>query len=438
MGRRSACRNSLRYVAAIAAAALGAWLGGGAALGASADAALTCGDLITCLGGCGCDGPGGSFCGNLVTPKGGCASGYEMWWFDAQYMLWQRNGFSLPPLVTASLSGDPSNGILGEPGTTILFGNETVSDHVRSGFGLQGGYWLDPCAGWGIAADYFNAGRDSSGIVVGPTQDRVLARPFLDAQSGQQMSSVINVPNELTGVLTVAAFDDFQGAGAWMQKCIWSQGNGCTAEGTTRLNLLGGYRYYHQDSLVFVREDFGALAGNVDGFPAGFEHHAFDKFAGRNEFHGAELGLEGRLQRCRWWCEGLAAVAVGPTRHVMFVEGYTVSVPPAAPATIESGNLLVSGVTNFGRYTRDNWQAIPRFRVGAGWQLNEWVSLKLGYNLVIWDIIQAADGLPPALEVDRRNLPTIQNGGGAEPVFPGLRERTMVAHGLDLGVELSF
>ena len=440
MGRRTASSVVLQLVASLAAALPLAWLLAAGAAHARAATQLTCGDLISCFsaGDCG----DGSFCGNFVGPKGGCASGYEMLWFNAEYMAWQRDGFFLPPLMTASLPAD--NGIIGAPSTVILAGNQTVSDHVRNGFGLDFGFWLNPCTGWAIAADYFNAGRDSYSVGVGPDDVRIFARPFLDAQTNVQNSVAINVPAQMVGAIGVSAFDDFQGAGAHVQKCLWSEGNGCTSLGATRLNALGGYRYYHQDSLVFIREDFGALEGNAAGLEEGFEHHAFDKFAGRNEFHGAEIGLEGRFQRCRWWCEGLACVAAGPTRHVVFVEGVTANEDPSFGLIVVRGNLLVSGApapnTNFGRYTRDNWQAIPRFRIGAGWQLNEWISLKLGYNLIIWNIVQAADALPPNLEVDVRNLPEIDpmNPGGPEPTFPGIRERTMVAHGLDLGLELSF
>jgi hypothetical protein len=433
MGRKSGPRGAVCSAIVAVMAALVATLAVRARAASSdcANSAFACGDSV-------CGTGDGLFCGQLVTPKGGCPSGEEMFWFDARYMLWQRDGFALPALATTS-TNPVDAGILGQPTTSVLAGDNFVSDHVRSGFGLEFGYWLDPLTDWGVAGDFFNAGRDSYGVVLGPDDEQLIARPFLNAQTGLQNSRPINVPDELVGVLTVAAFDDFHGAGAWMQRCVWFTGNGCTGAGTARLNVLGGYRYYHQDSLVFIREDFAALAGNTDGFATGFEHHAFDKFAGRNEFHGAEIGLQGRMQQCRWWCEGLAAVAVGPTRHVVFVEGASISDEPNLPPVLDgNGNLLTSDVTNVGRYVDDEWQAIPRFRLGAGWQVTEWLGVELGYNLVVWDIVHAADGFPPDLAVDVRNLPAVTTPGGAEPAFPGLRERTMVAHGLDLGLEVTF
>jgi hypothetical protein len=380
------------------------------------------------------------FCGFAVNPKGGCAAGDELLWFDARYAMWQRDGVALPALATSSPVGTPAadQGVLGLPTTTILAGNETVSDHFRSGYVLEGGYWFDPFSGFAIGLGYFNAGRDSSGIIVTDDDPRIIARPYFDTQTDDQNARVVNRPGEISGVLTVSAFDDFQGAGAWLQKCVWFTGDGCSSTGTRRINLLGGYRYYAQDSLVYIFENSTALTGLEEGA----RDFSEDKFAGINEFHGAEIGLEARVQRCQWWCEGLAAVAVGPTRRILFVEGRTIAIPPDPDPDdvipVQQGGLLVSGVTNFGRYTDDEWQAIPRFRLTCGWQFREWAALKLGYNLVVWNIVQAADALPPGLAVDPRNLPIPVPTDGVDPVFPGIRERTMLSHGLDLGLELSF
>ena len=73
--------------------------------------------------------------------------------------------------------------------------------------------------------------------------------------------------------------------------------------------------------------------------------------------------------------------------------------------------------------------------------MDERIGLHLGYNLIVWDgVVQAADHLPPNLESDPRNQPLsgLPGPGGNEPLFPGIRDTTLVAHGLDLGLELNF
>lgn len=426
-----------------------------------ADAACSCGDAVCthggqcsdngegilagywsdCLDAAGWTGDGAAYCGNLVPAAGGCASGEELVWFRADYARWRRDGVELPPLATSSLPNTPPNqqGVLGLPTTTILAGDGLVGDGWRNGFGFEMGFWLNAYSNWALVADFFNAGRDSYAFEFGPGGPQVLARPFLNAQTGQQNAVLSNLPNELRGGISGNVFDDFHGAGFWMQRAIWERGSPCTSEGGARLTMLGGYRFYHHDSLVFVREDYIALAGNSFGFEPGAIHLSYDKFAGQNEFHGFEIGLQGRFQRCRWWAEGLATVALGGTRRSVFVEGLTFNADPDVVTLVDQGSLLTSGVTNIGQRIDDQAQAIPRFRLGAGWQITEKLSIRGGYNVIIWDgIVQGADHIPPQLRSDPRNLPTVQPGGGPHPIFPGIRDTQMIAHGLDLGLELWF
>ena len=82
---------------------------------------------------------------------------------------------------------------------------------------------------------------------------------------------------------------------------------------------------------------------------------------------------------------------------------------------------------------------IPRFRLGIGAQISERLSAHFGYNVIVWtDVVQAASQLPPGLSSDPRNLPPVQAGGGAQPAFPGMFGTTVVAHGADIGLELTF
>src|SRR5262245_37665174 len=65
-------------------------------------------------------------CGLMVSPLHGTAMGFEQFWLRANYMLWELDGFSVPPLVTASPLGTPAGeaGVLGRPTTTVRFGNQ--------------------------------------------------------------------------------------------------------------------------------------------------------------------------------------------------------------------------------------------------------------------------------------------------------------------------
>src|SRR5262249_32043541 len=59
-----------------------------------------------------------------------CCPPPGQWWVRGEYLQWWLQGAHLPPLVTASPPGTPitSAGILGAPGTTVLFGDSDVNN----------------------------------------------------------------------------------------------------------------------------------------------------------------------------------------------------------------------------------------------------------------------------------------------------------------------
>ncbi len=389
------------------------------------------------------DGPGGStWFGTPLNVFTGAATGYESVWFHAAYTVTQRNGFDLPPLVTTNPAGTPLDqaGRLDTPSTTILAGNLTAGDDWRSGYELDAGLWLNPCAGTALIADYFNGGRDTYGFR-GGRSEQILAQPFFNAPIQDDDAFLANFPTDRLGFIGVLAFEDFHSAGAVLQTCLWSSDEPWSHCDGARVSLFGGYRFYHDDSAILTDFDTTFVAGNGQNAAAGTEIFVNNKFAAENEFHGFEIGLNGRMQNDIWWVDGLIGLALGGNQQTAFVEGVTINVSPLTPDDpfIADGGGLVSRITNYGRYDHTDTELIPRFRLGAGVQLTERISARLGYNLIVWNgVVQAADTLPEGLRVDPNNLPEIQPGGGPDPLAPRLHGTTMVSHGLDLGLEVWF
>ena len=103
-------------------------------------------------------------------------------WAEMEYLAWSVKGDRLPPLVTTSPAGTPpaQAGILGSPGTTVLFGDSSVNGGWRSGGRLRAGYWFDPQHRSGIEASFFGLERASAGLA----QAR-LALQFLRSHSSR-------------------------------------------------------------------------------------------------------------------------------------------------------------------------------------------------------------------------------------------------------------
>jgi hypothetical protein len=360
-------------------------------------------------------------------------------WGQVDYLVWQLSDTYLPPLITSSpLGTNPADaGVLDEPATLVLAGNQQVGDHWRSGVSMRGGMWLDPWQMFGVTGDFFNAGEDDFKYNTGPSGSFFLARPFFDTNGNQQNALPVNSPGQLLGAAHVRASDEFDGAGIGFQQCLYQ---GCEMGGRGlrfRLDVTAGYRFYEYASRLAVSHE-GIITSGVG---AGDEFLIDDEFKSRSEFHGGEVALDGRLRQGRWWIDGLFKLAVGDNRRSVTVDGRTVFAPSGGSVTVDAGGLLAAEISNMGRYADSDVAAIPDLRLGVGCQLTPRLSARLGYRVIIWDgVVQAASHLPPFLAVDDRNLPSqgIVAGGGPAPVFPGLQDKTLVAHGFDLGLELAY
>lgn len=60
---------------------------------------------------------------------------FNPFWAEAGYLAWSVTGDKLPALVTTAPVGTPLAvaGVLGQPTTTVLFGNSSVNNDWRSG-----------------------------------------------------------------------------------------------------------------------------------------------------------------------------------------------------------------------------------------------------------------------------------------------------------------
>ncbi len=189
------------------------------------------------------------------------------------------------------------------------------------------------------------------------------------------------------------------------------------------------------DSALSINEDLTVLPGTTTPLVPGTTILVSDNFRTKNEFDGAELGLQGRKNRRGLWLDGLARVALGRNRRTAYIDGQTVATVPGGGTTTSAGGLLTSSVTNIGTYHDTEFAVIPEFRVGLGANINRNISVWVGYNVIVWaNVSRASETLPPGLQVDPRNLPPVQLGGGDDPAFPGLGGSQLLAHGIDVGV----
>jgi hypothetical protein len=131
----------------------------------------------------------------------------------------------------------------------------------------------------------------------------------------------------------------------------------------------------------------------------------------------------------------MAKFAIGSNRRTVTIDGFTFVDVPGGGTAQAQGGLLTSEVTNIGRHSDTDFAVIPEFRLGIGGCVTQFCSVRAGYNCILWgDVARAGSQLPPGLQVDPRNIPPVQSGGGPDPEFPGVSGSQLVAHGLDASV----
>ncbi|MCA9264830.1 MAG: BBP7 family outer membrane beta-barrel protein, partial [Planctomycetales bacterium] len=138
----------------------------------------------TCDGNCGgtCSFDGCTAGGSCGAGCQGCAQcGPPGWlWVRAEYMLMFANGMYIPPLVTTGGATPAVIGVLGQPDTSVLLGNQDILDGERSGFRIKfGGYWGPRrCLMW--EGEYLGLGSQTMRFEASSDTNPTLARPFFN------------------------------------------------------------------------------------------------------------------------------------------------------------------------------------------------------------------------------------------------------------------
>jgi hypothetical protein len=354
-------------------------------------------------------------------------------WAEADLLLWWMRGASLPPLVTTSPPGTPiaQAGVLGTPGTTILFGNSTVNDNLRAGWRLAAGYWFDDARDFGVEADFFLLAAKDATFGANSNGNPILARPFIDVNNGLPSSERVAFPGDLTGsVQASAATPGLLGAGVLLRENVYAA-NGF------RLDVLGGYRYLHLSDHVVVTELVTSVNPNNPNFiPVGTNIAVVDSFASRNDLHALDVGFDGSWQNGPLSLAVRARLAVGLDQQDVDIAGSTtVTVPGAAPVLNSGGLLALAG--NIGDHSRHEVSLVPEVDVKLTYQVTPRLTASLGYSfLYVNRVVRAGDEIDTT--INPTFIPPPTNAAG--PIRPSFifQNTTFWAQGIELGLAFQF
>jgi hypothetical protein len=346
-------------------------------------------DAPNCGPGClGCN-----FCGTRGPSGGpfgrGCLSGFYV---RGEYLLWGAKGMNLPALVTTSPVNTPQvdAGVLGEDGTTVLFGGGSSGSDMRSGGKITFGWWFDPCQRLGVEADYFGIDDETESFFATSAGTPILARPFYDVVQGVESSSLVAFPNLIRGTIAAAHETRFQGSGvrALYNLCC-GDGSGmscithCPVHTGYRFDAVAGYRFVRLDDRVGVVEDETSLdAGNPGAF------FIRDFFQTENQFHGFDFGSQFSFCKGCFSLDVLSKLALGSTHSIITIDGDTVITQGGQSQTFTGG--LLAQRTNIGTYEADEFAVVPEIGINVGYQVNPCWRLTAGYTFIYWSRVARA------------------------------------------------
>jgi hypothetical protein len=417
------------------------------------------GQLELPQGPCDCEKCGGTSC---TTCSECClANDPGQWYGRLEYLLWGTKGMFIPPLATTG-PGASNPGILGQPGTVILFGNEAINGDMRSGGRITLGTWLDEGQTWGLSGEYFGLADAGESFFAASNANGVptISRPYFtiygidgsgDLKPAGQNAELVALEGVLSGSLGVETYTSLQGGGLFLRRTFccknmcWDSCDAsctdcttsCTDAGTTgvpggvRVGMFGGYRFMLLGDGVSITEDLTAISTS----PADQGQFLInDKFNSNNQFHGGELGFITEARRERWTFELLSRLAIGNNYQTVQIDGSTViSGSQQDDGTYQGGLLALP--TNIGSYSRNQLSVIPQLNANIGYNLTPRLRAIVGYTFLYWGNVARA-GEQISLDVNETYIPAgfATPQGPRRPAFIW-QPNDFWAQGLNLGLD---
>jgi hypothetical protein len=351
-------------------------------------------------------------------------------WFRGEALLWWARGGETPPLLTTSPASTPRSqaGVLGQPDTTILFGDEELNTGLHVGSRMSFGLWLDPCQESGLEFSYLVLGENTQTFNMASTGIPILARPFYDVNPavGAENSHVIAYPGAAGRTFDASSTENFQGAEVLWRRAIVRGNDG-------RIDLLAGYRYQSlTDGLEIA--DSATSSGTGGVAPAGTTINTSDTFHTSNDFNGADLGFAAQWRRNRWSFDTLLKIGIGQTHTRVLIDGFTTVISNGTNIGYEGG--LLAQQSNIGTYNSRQFSMLPEIGLTLGYDLTPRLKATVGYTLLYWPNV-ARPGDQIDLNVDSRQFPPPQTGTFTQPAF-ALHTSDFWAQGVNLGLDYRF
>ena len=309
----------------------------------------------------------------LVAPK---------FWFRPDVLLWWTKTPTITqPLITTGSSTDSVPGAIGQPNTQVLVGGGNASFGYIGGVRFETGVWLDDRRIYGLEAGYFVLIQQSRDFTVqsGGYGYPLIARPTMNAQTGNQGAYLTSLPDAIAGGTNVVLKSEFQGANV-------DGSFNLLQTKTVRLDALGGFRYLSLAESLNVADSSIDLFGNALSFggaplAAGDALAVLDRLHITNSFYGGSGGARLYYASERWFVTALGKVALGTIQERATLSGSsTLTNLTGVQTTLPGG--IVATTANIGSYYQKAFAVAPEGQFNFGYQITPLITLRIGYTFI--------------------------------------------------------
>jgi hypothetical protein len=350
----------------------------------------------------------------------------------AEYLSWWLTGANSPTLVTTSAPGTAlsSAGVLGVATTSVLFGNEDLSEDQRHGGRIVFGKYLGGASR--LEGEFFGIASDDETYAQASSGSPILARPFFNLSTGAPDAFIVAYPGVRVGEIAVSNSNEFLGAGVQLSRSLGGCDAGCHIQ--RRLSFLYGFRFLRFNEDLSIRDRLTSIDPQAV-VPVGTQFATQDDFSTTNSFYGANLGVMLERQGPEWDFTGSLRFALGGTSQHASISGFSSTTTPGGAVTNFNGGLLALP-TNIGDYHKNNFVVIPQLELKLGYKLSEDFKFTVGYDFLYWSkVFRAAEQIDPFVNPS-------QASGQALVGTPGpryaTRESDLLVQGISLGFEWTY
>lgn len=310
----------------------------------------------------------------------------ECFWFDSSYMAtFMRPMHMNGPLVTTGNPNDPVPGALGQPGTTTLFGGNSIDNGLFSGIHAELGMFVDHDNRFSIDVSGFYIFPDTTNFyaAAAPNGTPVISRPYFNVANGvdQPFRFANSAPGQLAGNIGVDTRSEMADLELNARLHAYVQDR-------YHFDFLFGMRYMRLQESMQVHEQVNPINGNTvpfQGTAFGAPDYLTDQdyFGTLNQFIGAQIGARLSWEE-RWFTlSAFSKLGMGATLQHTDINGSTSLVTPAGMQTAGGGVLALP--SNSGVFDRTVFGLVPELGLDLAVNITQNVRLTFGYSFLLWN-----------------------------------------------------